>query len=192
MNCEVGFSTAAAAATTVVVVVVARYDSRSRRSGNAQKDALNGNFAALGDNWALRRHVIIPATVAKAGALLKLPEFMDSAGGSERGERSERASSVNFSPFGRRLWPLFFGDSTDPRRFPGLALTSKTNDRRLHEATDRVGRETVVRLVLGRATFSDVNELVNKRSDKVYSLFRNLEISVSLNTRAVTSRFSDV
>lgn len=65
----------------------ARYDSCSHRSGNAQKDALNGNFAALGDNWALRRHVIIPATAAKTGALLKLLEFMDSV----REELSERA-----------------------------------------------------------------------------------------------------
>lgn len=79
LNCEVGFSTA----------TEARYVSRSRRSGNAQKDALNGNFAALGDNWALRRHVIIPATAAKAGALLKLLEFMDSAGEREENRVSE-------------------------------------------------------------------------------------------------------
>lgn len=75
--------------------------------GNAQKDTLNGNFAALGDNWALRRHVIIPATAAKAGALLKLLEFMDSVGEQETSRTSKRASSANFSSFGRRLWPSF-------------------------------------------------------------------------------------
>lgn len=90
--CEVGFA-AAVVVDVVVVVAAARYDSRSRRSGNAQKDALNGNFAALGDNWALRRHVIIPAT---AGALLKLPEFMESAGESERSGASELAELFSF------------------------------------------------------------------------------------------------
>lgn len=66
--------------------------SLSPPPGNAQKDTLNGNFAALGDNWALRRHVIIPATAAKAGALLKLLEFMDSAGEREMSRTSGRAS----------------------------------------------------------------------------------------------------
>ncbi|CAL1673371.1 unnamed protein product [Lasius platythorax] len=97
--------------------------SRSRRTGNAQKDALNGNFAALGDNWALRRHVIIPATAAKAGALLKLLEFMDSAG-----EREENRVSELGELFSSRttLMAFFFDDSTN--RLPGLVLTSKTND----------------------------------------------------------------
>jgi len=73
---RVGFAAAAAA--------TARYDPPLPQ-GDAQKDALNGNFAALGDNWALRRHVIIPASAAEAGALVKLLEFMDSAGEREDG-----------------------------------------------------------------------------------------------------------
>lgn len=81
--------------------------SLSPPPGNAQKDTLNGNFAALGDNWALRRHVIIPATAAKAGALLKLLEFMDSAEERETSRTSERASSANFSSFDDAYGPLF-------------------------------------------------------------------------------------
>lgn len=50
---------------------------------------------------------------------------------------SERASSVNFSSFGRRLWPSFSDDPTNPRRPPGLALTAKTNDR-CSRGNDRV------------------------------------------------------
>lgn len=65
--------------------------SLSPPPGNAQKDTLNRNFAALGDNWALRRHVIIPAAIAKAGALLKLLEFMDSARERETSRTRERA-----------------------------------------------------------------------------------------------------
>lgn len=102
--------------------VAARYDSRSRRSGNAQKDALNGNFAALGDNWALRRHVIIPATAAKAGSTSEIARIYGL--GVRRPRGVERASERGelFS-FRTTLMALFFGDPTNPRRFPGLALT---------------------------------------------------------------------
>jgi hypothetical protein len=70
----------------------------------AQKDALNGNFAALGDNWVLRRHVIIPATIAKTGALLKLLEFMDSVK-EEQSERARRTFLLSDDAYGSPFQP---------------------------------------------------------------------------------------
>jgi hypothetical protein len=120
---RVGFATAA----------TARYDSPLPR-GDAQKDALNGNFAALGDNWALRRHVIIPASAAEAGALVKLLEFMDSAGeredGRERDGRARRTFLLSDGAYGP-LPPL---ESASRSRFN----PSKTDDR-CPRSSDRVG-----------------------------------------------------
>lgn len=99
---RVGFTTAAAPWQDTTLAPAAL--------GNAQKDALNGNFAALGDNWALRRHVIIPATVAKTGALLKLLEFMDSA--REREESRTRSELGELFSFRTVLMALFFDEST--------------------------------------------------------------------------------
>lgn len=94
---EVGFSAAAAAR--------ARRDTTLALPVTHKKTFLNGNFAALGDNWAFRRHVIIPATAA--GALLKLLEFMDSAGVEEREKRE-----ANFSSFADDAYGVLFLDES--------------------------------------------------------------------------------
>lgn len=50
---------------------------------------------------------------------------------------------------------LFFDDPTNPRRFPGLALTAKTNDR-CSRGNDRV--EKMVDQLILAATFTEFNE----------------------------------
>jgi len=140
--------------------------SLSPPPGNAQKDTLNGNFAALGDNWALRRHVIIPATAAKTGALLKLLEFMDSAGERETSITSERASEFGELFFFRTtLMALFFDDPTNPCRLLGLALTAKTNDR-CSRGNDRVEK------MVDQSAFSPYSRIL-MRNYKIYLLLEN-------------------
>lgn len=107
---EVGFSVAAAAA-----AAAARRDTTLALPVTHKKTLLNGNFAALGDNWAFRRHVIIPATAA--GALLKLLEFMDSAGW--RRAREERSELFSFRE--QRLWRSL------SRRIPSPPFSSRVS-----------------------------------------------------------------